>query len=276
MGFMNDCKVTFNGVDLTSYGLTNVTVGNNIKPHIFGANKSIQTAKSLYGKRNVITGCNKEPITFDLTFSRGNTMITENFCSELYQIFDVTTYKALKFGNEDIYYNAMPMVGSVSELNLYIGSKGYITIPFVCDAGNGWIDKEYNFNRSSSNIGVTWSMNNPCNVKDINNTYRVYPYIEIQVPMNTNYVSFGLASLIDEGDDNAWFTLDDISGNQTIIIDCENKQCFSSAGDNIVDKIRYDQFFFLEGGDNTIYHRQIQGTTSYYNIDFYLSCPYMT
>lgn len=278
MGFMQNCKVTFNGTDLTTLGLVNVELGKTVKPHIFAANKNIQTAKALYAKRNIITGFNREPITFNLTFGGKSTTITESYCNTLFKLFDVCEYKPLIFGTyatDTVYYNAMPMVGSASDLYLYMGSQGYVTIPFVCDAGNAWIDKTYTFVRDAETAGLAWAVNNPCNVKDKEGKYRVYPYIEIEVDEGTDYISFGLSTEITQTDEG-WFTLDDISDDQTIVIDCANKQVFSSAGDNIVDSIRYDQFFFIEGGNNTINHRTLQGHQSDYTIHFYFSSPYMT
>lgn len=319
MAFMDNTKVTFNGVDLyKEFNLLNVSVGGKIK-HQHAAKKNIITSRPLYKQRNTITGFNREPLTFNLTFGVGNlyedidengniavvppNSITEDYCTKLFKILDVDTYKPLRFGDDEMYYNAIPYVGSVTELELFCNNQGYFTIPFVCDAGHGWVDVNKTFKREESTIAQVWNINNPCNVKDWTSKCRVYPYMVLTIPKTTDYFSIRLKMQADiEFDEGRiteeertrltepyWFTLENLGKGKEmeleklegdtyqIIIDNENKQFFSEIGDNLLQKIKPDGLynFWLEEGENTIFHRNMQGkmTQAFYDCDFSLSCP---
>ena len=289
MPFIKSTKVIFNGSDLTLNGLVNVSVDDKNKPNIFASAKTINTAKAMYGRRNITTGYDREPLQFNLTFSSLGNPLTETILAALYQIFDVVTYKKLSFGDpfcvgtSEIYFNAVPMVGSLTEMYNFYQDAGYFTIPFVCDAGHGWIDREYFFERIvGETSGQPWVMDNPSNVKDHDGFCRVYPYITIELPefdpsstLKHYHIGFGLSS----EDQNDWFRLTDISQDQTLLIDNENKQMYSSAGDNLLVAMGNNiRFFYLEQGENTVYHETLYGDetiSSSYNITFNLACPYM-
>jgi hypothetical protein len=288
MPFMQAQKVTFNGNDLTLNGLISVRIDQKLSPNIFATSKTINTAKAMYGRRNITTGYDREPLQFDLTFSSLGTPFTQTLCETLYQIFDVPTYKKLTFGtatvgNLQIYFNAIPMVGKITEMYNFANDNGYFTIPFVCDAGHGWVDQTYHFDRVvGENSGVPWVMNNPSNVKDRDGFCRVYPYITINLPefdpqstLKNYHIGFWLST---EQQANA-FRLSNISQNQTLLIDNENKQMYSSAGDNLLTAMGNNiRFFYLEQGQNTVLHETYVGDqtiSSSYGITFDLACPYM-
>lgn len=291
---MDDVKVEFNGIDLTSYGIWSVSVDGQ-KPHIFAGSKTITTARPIYNTRNVVTGINYEPLSFSLTLAPHDNEWTEQYVNEIYKLFDVRTYKPLRFGDDEMYYNVLPYVGSVSEMMLFAQSQGYVTIPFVCDAGHGWIDREYYFERGHEigQLSTPWYVENPCNVKTFDGSYRVKPYIVIDSisdyspnPEHKAFISFGLASDIDGSlGDDGWFNLRDIPATtEQIIIDGANCQIYDTTNNlNLLEHIRDNDynvkiwFPYLEQGKNTIYHRTLveQGMISNYNIHFYLTCPYM-
>lgn len=297
---MDDIRVEFNGVDLLAqYNIGHVSV-DGPQTHIFAASKSIQTASPIYRNRQILTASMGEPLNFSLTFAP---MDGEEWSDELvnaiYQLFDVKDYKPLRFGGEEMYYNVLPFSGSVSEMRLFAMNGGYVTIPFQCDAPHGWIDREYHFTRDEAHAAWVWQVDNPCNVKDALGTYRVYPYIVLKnfdttSGIDSAFVSFGRASDIDGAiGDAGWYNL---AGIPTTVIgdesreyhlDCYNQQVYS-IGSNTVNLLNYMKdnegnedlrFFYLEGGHNYIYHRSIISNEiqyiGYYDIDIYMSCPYM-
>ena len=293
---MDDIKVEFNGIDLTSYGIWSVSVDGQ-KPHIFAGSKTISTARPIYNTRNVVTGMNYEPLSFSLTLAPHDNEWTEQYVNEIYKLFDVRTYKPLRFGDDEMYYNVLPYVGSTSEMMLFAQAKGYVTIPFVCDAGHGWIDREYHYERLHAGRDQAPKITNPCNILTFDNTYKVYPYIvidniqtsDLSDDAKSTFVSFGLASEIDQYPDNEpkqhWFNLYNFPVTSEIHIDGANQQIYDITNNiNVLEYIKDNSlkknviwFPYLLEGENVIYTRFLDdiSVTSTYDLHFYLTCPYM-
>lgn len=254
MSFMDDTDITYNGIHFSDFGFLSVDVGGSRSKHIFAPSKTLNTVKPAYRTRSIAVGQTAENLTFNLTFSLLNVNFTEDFNKLLYQILDVETYKPLKFGNDDFYYNAIPFVGSASELTFAMQHQGYITIPFVCDAPHGWIDRVYEFSRQEGEEGTPWkSFQGEGNVRSGDGTYTVYPYLEIEIDTTKTgsnkqgYVSFSLAitddtiseqsadikqmTKYDEPNptwavDGRWWTLYNLDKKCKIAIDGENMQFY--------------------------------------------------
>lgn len=214
---MDDIHVEFNGVDLyETFGLMSCSVDGQ-KPHIFAGSKSVATVSPMYKSAQTNIAMIGEPLSFSLTFAlKEDEEWTDELAIEVYKVFDVDTYKPLRFGGEDMYYNCIPFVGSVSEMMLFAQNGGYITVSFQCDAPHGWIDKNYDFSRRSySEAAHSWNIFNSTTVKGYEGDYRCWPYIIIdhlgedengdKIAGNEDgyFISFGLDSQIEGYDEQA-------------------------------------------------------------------------
>lgn len=295
MSFIDELNVTFNGIHLADYGFLSVTVDNSRSNHIFAPSKSVQMVKPIYRTRSIAVGQTAENLTFNLTFSLLDKDFTEKFCELMYQMLDVNTFKPLYFGNDDFYYNAIPFVGSISELNFVTQHKGYITIPFLCDAPHGWIDRKYSFTRKRSNAAVRWEpFNGLGNVRNGDGEFRIYPYLDIytidgadaeggdgtsaaQETAKNRYISFCLAKGSGDGEetvasvtDDEWFSIQNVPPKTHIQIDGENMQFYvykinndgteeKRTDFNILENMYGEEHIFsiLSNQKNYLYHRTL-------------------
>lgn len=296
---MDDVRVNFNGVDLyDTFGLMNCSVGGEQQIHIFAGNKTLSTVSPMYRSSQINAGISGEPLSFTLTFALKETEEwNDDLVDAVYRTLDVDTYKPLRFGDEDIYYNCIPFVGSVSEMKLFAHNGGYFTVSFQCDAPHCWRNAEYNFDRrNAEEASHRWHMMNLSNIKGYNEDCRTYPYIIVDhlgeqadgtqktPPEGQGWnISFGLDALIEstnpqEGD-KGWFNLWNVpSYVERIEIDCYNQQIYGYYTENDVEKnvnlIKcmkiyggdFDDpkrpysiyFFYLLGGKNIVRHRSVQ------------------
>lgn len=259
-------KFVFNGVTSDEMGLYNVHINKPTSSQIIGAARSLTKTKSINSSANVITKTELEPLTFSLRFTLLDGSFTSEKIRQIYEYFDVDDYSPLSFSNNpDFYYNVMPFQNQ-SEINLFNENKGYFEINFICDAGHGWIDREYNFKYSQ--VGY-FDIDNETNVK-VNGSYLVYPFMRIELLNDCDYFSIRLST----SDENNWFTLRNLNVGDTIEIDNKNGIITSKSGDNIYRKMDTFDFFYLEKGNNIIYRReQINNITQAFNLKVNCSYP---
>lgn len=146
----------FNGQHTQDFFVTNVLADSGLAKETFLPNRSLVTEKTRYSDKAYLLGYNEEPLTFKIRLLFDEHKLTQQNLMALRRWLYTTTYKELKFDNEEesnMNILVYAIVTGTSELSHNVINDGYIDLEFTTNSSRRYseiMEEYYDFTKSAT------------------------------------------------------------------------------------------------------------------------------